>query len=157
LRAYVRDVIDNSWPLQREGIIPKRATADITRFFNTIQAFKPAHAGEEVLHAEAYRQANNLVELRRKRLAIVNVGIPNIMWAVVLVGAFVNVLLIWMLRMSRHVHIVLTGLLAGFLGLVIYLVAAMDYPFRGTVAVTAEPFEQVYQSLMTPAAPVTPR
>lgn len=152
LRVYTRDLIDNAWPLQREGITQDHTTAELDSFFKQVQAFKPADAGETVIHQEALRQANNLMELRRLRLASVNTGIHGLLWAVVLFGAAINIALVWMLRMSRHVHVVLTGLLAAFIGVVIFLIAAMDYPFRGDISVSSDAFEEVYQSMMAPDA-----
>jgi len=38
--------------------------------------------------------------------------------------------------------------LSAFMGLVIFLIAAMDYPFRGDVSIDAAPFEQVYTMVM---------
>ncbi len=88
--------------------------------------------------------------MRGQRLANVNAGIPDILWWVVLLGTFVNTLLLWMLKMSTRVHVILTGLLSAFTGLVILLVAAMDFPFRGEVSIGAEAFEQVYATVMQP-------
>ncbi|TFU05603.1 DUF4239 domain-containing protein [Polymorphobacter arshaanensis] len=152
LRVYTRDIIDNAWPMQREGITQQRTTVELDTFFKRIQTFKPADAGETVIHQEALRQANNLLELRRLRLASVNTGIQGLLWAVVLFGAAINIGLVWMLRMSRHVHVVLVGLLAAFIGVVIFLIAAMDYPFRGDISVSSDAFEEVYQSMMAPDA-----
>jgi hypothetical protein len=67
---------------------------------------------------------------------------------VVLVGALINMVFIWMINTERHVHVLLTGMLSAFMGLVIFLIAAMDYPFRGEVSVDAAPFEQVYAVVM---------
>ena len=77
-------------------------------------------------------------------------GIPDIPWAVVLLGALVNIVLLWMIKTESHVHIIITGALSAFMGLVIFLIAAMDYPFRGDVSIDAAPFEQVYTMVMTP-------
>ena len=65
-----------------------------------------------------------------------------------LLGAAINPLLLWMVKAEIHVHVVLTALLSAFTGLVIFLVAAMDYPFRGDVSIGPEPFEQVSTSVM---------
>jgi hypothetical protein len=148
LRTYTRDMIDNVWPAQHKGIEPTRNTQEIDDFFAHIQAFKPAHAGEQVLMAEALRQANNLIELRRERIAEINFGVHKLIWVVVLAGAAINIMLMWMLRMARHVHVVLTAMLASFIGVVIFLAAAMDYPFRGDLAIDAEPFVMVWDSVM---------
>ena len=71
----------------------------------------------------------------------------------VLLGAFANTLLLWMLKMPMRVHAILTGLLSAFTGLVIFLVAAMDFPFRGEVSIGAEAFEQVFATVMQPVLP----
>lgn len=149
LRGYTREVIDVSWPAQQHGVVPTTASAILTDFNIALHAFKPADLGEASLHAEAISQANELVELRGQRLANVNAGIPDILWWVVLLGALVNTALLWMVDTDRHVHVLLTALLSAFTGLVIFLVAAMDFPFRGEVAIDAQPFEQVYATVMT--------
>ncbi len=148
LRAYTREVIDVSWPLQRDGVVPTGAGKIMTGFAAQLQAFQPANMGEQALFSEALSQMNTLLALRSMRLASVNAGIPDILWAVVLVGALINMIFIWMINTERHVHVVLTGMLSAFMGLVIFLIAAMDYPFRGEVSVDAAPFEQVYTVVM---------
>jgi hypothetical protein len=56
-----------------------------------------------------------------------------------------------MLDMEVHVHVLLSGVLSIFLGVVIFLIAAMDNPFRGDVSVGPDSFQLVYDSLMKPA------
>jgi hypothetical protein len=153
LRAYTREIIDVSWPLQREGVVPTRAGRTMESFITQLQSVQPANMGEQALFSEALSQMNTLLALRSARLAAVNSGIPDILWGVVLVGALINMTLIWMINTERHVHILLTGLLSAFMGLVIFLVAAMDYPFRGEVSIDAAPFEQVYTMVMSATAP----
>ena len=66
----------------------------------------------------------------------------------VVVGAVLNIVLIWLLDMEVHVHVLLSGVLSVFLGVVIFLIAAMDNPFRGDVSVGPDSFQLVYDSLM---------
>jgi protein-S-isoprenylcysteine O-methyltransferase Ste14 len=120
----------------------------MTDFTAQLQEFRPANLGEQALFAESLTQLNTLLALRSSRLASVNSGIPDILWAVVLIGALVNIIFIWMINTEGHIHIIITGTLSAFLGLVIFLIAAMDYPFRGEVSVDAAPFEQVYTMVM---------
>jgi hypothetical protein len=91
--------------------------------------------------------------LRRARLNSVTTGIPAVLWCVVAIGAFLNIVLIWMLDMEIHVHAILAAVLSLFLGVVIFLVAAMDNPFRGQVSVGPEALELVYQTYMLPIPP----
>jgi hypothetical protein len=58
-----------------------------------------------------------------------------------------------MLDMEVHVHALLGGALALFLGIVIFMIAALDHPFRGGVSIGPDAIQQVYDSLMnTPPA-----
>ena len=47
-------------------------------------------------------------------------------------------------------HFWMTVMFSGVLGLLIFLLAAMDNPFRGQISVGAEAFEMVYEQLMKP-------
>jgi hypothetical protein len=52
--------------------------------------------------------------------------------------------------MEIHVHLFLGAVVSLFLGLVIFLIAAMDHPFRGEVSVGPDAYEAIYDSLMKP-------
>jgi hypothetical protein len=150
LREYTRYVIEDSWPQQRRGIVPSGGSDRITTFFDELLTFNPTEPSREIVHAETLRQFNNLTEIRRSRLANVSTGIPAVLWWVVAVGALINIALICMLEMEVHLHVLLGGALSLFLGIVIFLIAAMDNPFRGDVSVGPEAFQLVYESLMKP-------
>jgi hypothetical protein len=90
---------------------------------------------------------NKLVEYRQARLYAVTDGIPAVMWYVVVLGAAINIGLVWLFDMKLVSHLFLGGLLAFFLGTVVFLLAALDNPFRGEVCITPEPFEYVYKTM----------
>ena len=148
LREYARYTIEEGWPMQARGAVPPGGTARITMFFDTLAAFEPAKKSEELIHAEALRQFNALVEFRRARIAKVDTGIPAVLWWTVAIGAMIMIGIIWMLKMEIHVHVILGAALSLFLGLMIYLIAAMDNPFRGEVSIGADPIRLVYDTLM---------
>jgi len=151
LREYTRFVIEEAWPLQRRGIVPVGGTTRFSVFHKELTAFEPVTPGQEILHAEALHQFNQMVEIRRLRLNSVSTGIPNVLWYVVVLGAVVNIMLMWLLDMRLIAHLFLGGCLAFFVGAVISLVAAMDYPYRGEVSVGPDAFQLVYESLMQPS------
>ena len=107
--------------------------------------------GQKTLHAEAYREFDRIVELRRMRLKSVAAGLPAPLWSVVLIGAFLNIAVTWFFHMrSQSMHFWMTVMFSGLLGLLIFLLAAMDNPFRGEISVGPEAFELVYEQLMKP-------
>ena len=151
LREYARKVIDVEWPLQRRGIVPQNAAGAINALQTHLASFEPATEGQKTLHAEAYREFSRVVELRRTRLRSVTSGLPPSLWVVLLVGAVVNIAVTWFFHMrSQSMHFWMTVMFSGLLGLMIFLLAAMDNPFRGQISVGPEAFEMVYEQLMKP-------
>ncbi len=151
LRNYCKYVIDEAWPQQQQGIVPKRGTKLMTDFQKDLFAFEPTTPKDEIIHAETLSQFNEYIQARRHRLHNVTTGIPSILWMVVVFGAIVTIVLVWLFDTRLMTQILLGGMLASFLGAVICLVAVMDHPFRGEVSISAEPFKMIYESLMTPS------
>ena len=118
--------------------------------YTTLLAFQPTTRSQEIIHAETLRELSHYVELRRARLASVTAGIPSVLWYVVAIGALLNIVLIWLFDMALHLHLILGGVLSLFLGMVIFLIAAMDNPFRGEVSISSDALRSVYESLMKP-------
>jgi hypothetical protein len=150
MRDYVRVTIDRDWPLQQKGIVPGGGSSAVTSLYDTLAAYEPQRLGQQLLHAEALREFNTFIEVRRTRLANVTSGIPGVLWYVVLMGAALNILLFLMFEMRFFTHLLLGGIVAFFLGVMIFLIIALDTPFRGEVSVSPEPFEAVYDSMMKP-------
>jgi hypothetical protein len=154
LREYTRYEIERDWPQQQRGIVPTEGTHRLQQFMDDLVAFKPAGQGDEIAHAETLRQLNTFMDHRRSRLNSVTMGIPAVLWWVVGIGAVIALLLVAMLDMEIHVHLILGAALMSFLGLVTFLIAAMDNPFRGEVSVAPDAFVNVYQTLMRPSEAV---
>jgi hypothetical protein len=151
LRDYCRYVIEEAWPAQRRGIIPEGGTARVSAFQRKLMTFEPATRGQEILHEATVQQFNRFVELRRERLHHVTTGLPGALWSVVAIGAVLGIILTWLFSIDRlSVHLSVAGLLSLLTGLVVFLIAAMDHPFRGEVSVSSEAFEIVQRSLMVP-------
>ncbi|WP_168221928.1 bestrophin-like domain [Aquisphaera giovannonii] len=148
LRDYCRSVIKYSWPLQRRGLIPQGGRVRLVAFQEKLREFNPQTKADEIHHAETLRQFNTFIALRQSRLNAVTTGIPAVMWYVVIVGAVINLAMVWMFEMRFITQLVLGGLLAFFLGTMIFLIAAMDNPFRGEVSVSPEPFENLYKIMI---------
>ena len=129
--------------------MPAGGSARIDALFQILAGFEPAKKCEEIFHAEALREFNHLVELRRSRLANVTTGLPSVLWWVVAFDALMNIILIWIQDMEIHVHMILGAVLASILGVVIFLIAALDNPFRGKVSVGPDSIALVYESLLT--------
>ena len=83
-------VIREAWPLQRVGKVPKGGVELMNRFQATLIAFEPAAESQKLLHAETLRAYNEMIKARRLRLDAVGTGLPVVMWAVIVIGAFIG-------------------------------------------------------------------
>lgn len=151
LRRYARNIIDVAWPLQKKGIVPisnKTVLDDIQR---DLAVFEPASEGQRILHAEAFKRFNELVLRRRDRHVWVKAGLSTSLWALVLLGAVINIAVTWCFHVkNKKMHLWMTALTSSLLGLMIFLLAAMDHPFMGKMSISPESFRLVYDRLMKP-------
>jgi hypothetical protein len=121
----------------------------MTRFQATLDKFEPASEGQKLLHGETLRAYNLLIQARRLRLDAVGTGLPKVMWAVIVFGAFISLSSSFFFKVEdARLHVVEVLLLAVFIGLVIFMVLSLDRPFRGDLGISAEPYQLVYDQLM---------
>lgn len=76
------------------------------------------------------------------------IAIPGVLWYVVAIGAFINLLLIWLLDARFVLHLIIGGIISFFLGVIIFLVLAMDRPLQGSVRVSDQPYRTMYDNVM---------
>ncbi len=64
-------------------------------------------------------------------------------------GAFINIILTWLLVINnRKLDVVINILSGSLLGSLIFLIAAMDNPFRGEYSINADSFQLLLDGLM---------
>jgi len=151
LHDYVQYIIEEAWPLQRRGQVPKGGIARVNRFQNLLIGFEPVTEGQKLLHGETLRAYNHMIEARRLRLDAVNTGLPGVMWIVILVGSAISLSAAFFFRVDDvRLHALLVGLLAVFMGLIVFMILALDRPFRGDLGIGTQPYQLVYDDLMRP-------
>lgn len=148
LRDYAKVTIEKDWPTQAKGIVPTSGTQRLAVFQSDLKQVHPVGKAEEVSLVLALGQTEKLVESRASRLDRVTVSTPILLWWVLGIGALLTITIIWMLDMEIHIHAILTAILSMFLGIVIFVVAEMDRPFRGEVFVGPDAYELIYINLM---------
>lgn len=149
LREYTVQIFNEAWPLLRRGIVPSRGIEHMTRFQAALLKFEPTTEGQKILHAETLRAYNQLIQARRMRLDAVGTGLPKVMWAVIVVGAFIGLSAAFFFKVEdARLHLIEVLLLAVFIGLVIFMISSLDRPFRGDLGITAAPYQLVYDQLM---------
>lgn len=147
IRDYTRYIIDEAWPAQRDGVVPQAGATKMNALVAKLYSFEPRTKGQEIFHAETLKMLTELGEAQLERIHNIDASIPTILWYVVILGACITILLLWMLDMQLVSHLLLSGLLALFLGAVICLVFAMDHPLRGDLNVGPDAYQSVYERM----------
>ena len=149
VRDYTKYVIEEAWPLQRQGKVPGSGIQHMTHFQATLDKFEPATEGQKLLHGETLRAYNMLIQARRQRLDSVGTGLPKVMWAVIVFGAFISLSSSFFFKVEDpRLHIIEVLLLAVFIVLVMFMILSLDRPFRGDLGIGADAYQLVYDQLM---------
>ena len=149
LRGYTEQVIHGALPQQRRGEIPSEGVEWMDRLQAQLLTFEPASESQKIFHAETLRAYNDLVQQRRKRLDSMLGELPSVLWYVLLPGAMGCVVLCLFFHVeSLAFQAILLGGLAGFLALVLFVIVALDNPFEGSIAVSADSYQLVYDQHM---------
>ena len=149
LRGYTEQVIHEAWPQQRRGQIPREGVEWMDRFQSRLLSFEPATDSQKIVHAETFRQYNQLVQQRRQRLDSVHAGLPGVLWIVLLPGAMAVLIPFFFFHVENaRFQYLLLVLLAGFIAMVLFVIVALDRPFSGDLGITADSYQLIYDHHM---------
>jgi hypothetical protein len=150
LREYCRFLIETAWPAQRRGVTAKGGSPYINRVSSRLRAYDPGTQAAAIVHQQALLQFDRFLELRRLRLHYVSIRLPTIFWAVVVIGSLLNLAMTWFFASdSLALHLMLAGMLATIIGLMIVLIIAVDWPFRGELAISSRAYEEILHGVMS--------
>ena len=143
-RSYARTVVNEEWPLMRRGRVSPKAWAILDEIRANMQGFKPTTDAQQVLYEQGLQHVNDLSDARGERLLDAEEGLPRILWVVLIVGGVEVVGFTYLFGLeSTSVHVLMVASLTLVVALVLFTVAALDYPFEGDIRIGPEAFEQV--------------
>lgn len=142
VRDYLRSVVSEEWPAMKEGRRSRVTAEKFDNIFHVTARLEPKTPREQIMLAEIWDKANNLNVHRRVRIdSAGSSAVPGPLWATLLLGVLINYALFYLLPVSRF-NDWLLGLYAAMLGLMLFLVFAMDYPYAGRLSISPAPFEE---------------
>jgi Protein of unknown function (DUF4239) len=149
-RSYARVVVDEEWPLMKQGKSSPKAWDLLDEIRTNLQSFKPSTPQEQVLYEQSLEQMRGLADARRDRLIEAEQGLPVILWLVLVTGGVVVVGFTYLFGLqSTGIHLLMVASLAMIIALVIFTVAALNFPFGGDITIKPEALEQVLRRFET--------
>lgn len=145
---YLTLVVNDEWPLMRRGMESQAAHDTGYDILRTLTSYAPADAHEQALQSRAMDYAGTMLDARRNRILSNRQGIPIILWSTMLLLGAVTIVFSFYFRVDRPVaQYVMVLALAVVISLTFSLIAELDYPFRGDIAVDPFAFRHVMENL----------
>jgi hypothetical protein len=147
VRSYARVVVEEEWPLMRQGKSSQKAWDLLDKIRSEVQDFQPSTPAQLVLYEQGLERVHELADARRERLLDADQGLPDILWVVLIIGAVVVIGFTYLFGLdSTLIHVLMVGALALIIALVLFTVAELEFPFRGDIRIGPEAMEQVLDS-----------
>jgi ABC-type branched-subunit amino acid transport system permease subunit len=148
LRRYLALVIRDEWPVQQRGEVPRAGWGPLIRLHEDLVRFHPQNLGESVIEAEFLRSLNELYKTRTARLIAVRGHIPGVVWWIIAIGGGLTTGFTYLFGFhSFRLHLTMTAAVAASLAIVVVLIIALDWPYRGEVSISSDAYIEVEKSL----------
>jgi uncharacterized membrane protein YraQ (UPF0718 family) len=144
IRSYARVVVNEEWPLMERKKSSPRAWNLLDEIRSSLQRVDPSTPAQQVLYEQGFERMRDLADARRDRLLEAKHGLPAILWVVLIVGGIVVVSFTYLFGLdSTLIHVLMVAALALIISLVLFTVAALNFPFKGDITIGPEAMEQV--------------
>lgn len=146
VREYAHFVVTDEWPALRQARTSPRTELASRRLSTELTTYVPADTRGQLVYPLVLEQVAEFTDARRLRLMVGTRGLDGVTWFVVILGGMITMAFSFFLRTrSLGVHAALSGLAGGILGLLIFLIVAMDHPLWGDVSVSNAPYVEMLE------------
>ncbi|OSP54416.1 DUF4239 domain-containing protein [Pseudoruegeria sp. SK021] len=148
LRDYTLYTIYRDWPAHQQGETLNGGANRADAMRQRLASFAPGTVSSEIVHREVMSRFQEFSSFRQQRLNGVTTKIPAVLWYAVMVGAAINIMLLLMLRIRLVPHFVLGTINAFFLGMILFVIVALDNPLRGERSLQPTAFQTLWDRQM---------
>ncbi|HZO31449.1 MAG TPA: hypothetical protein VFH48_36255 [Chloroflexota bacterium] len=142
--AYARSVAFEEWPLLQQGGESPTSREHLDALWSLTLQYEPSGEREVALYGKLLDEVQQLNDQHRERLLISRDGIPTLMWAALIRGGIVTVLFTYFFGLkSFRALLAMTALYVVSIGFVLFLIAAVEYPYGGAIAIRPDAMELV--------------
>jgi len=149
IRGYIDDVIKKEWSQAQEGVTPDLAAGRIRKIEQLLYAVDPVTEKDRIILAQAIERFNELSIKRRDRIFTSQGGLPGLVWSITRLGCILIVVTSWFYHTNRRIHIAMSVIVGILLGSIVFMIAAMDQPYKGRFAISPDSFIEVLSRLVT--------
>ena len=147
-REYAKVMIEQEWPAMTRQQLSVRGHQIMIELWTVLPAMKPTSPQQQAVLQQALTELSTMSQHRRIRVLESRTQLPNILWVVLLFGAFVTVGASCLFGVEDFkVHAFQVGALSLTIAIVLVAIADIDHPFEGIVHVSPSSFQYALDTL----------
>lgn len=139
--GYINSVITDEWPALSDRVDSPKTSKALDNLFNVYGPMEPDGRWSDQ-YTKSIDHLDTVAKLRFERVdQSRNSSLPTIYWFLLFAGGFIMILYLSLAQVeNKPMHALAVGLTATMIGLVIFLLIEMNYPFQGDIALSPEHF-----------------
>lgn len=149
IRQYADSVANQEWNTMAKHQHEDPRTEDaLNRLWVSFHAVAPQSPVEQAYYAESLKRLGDIVDARRQRLFTSGVAIPGPLWTTLLAGGVITIGFTYFFGVANiRAHALMVIALSAIIGLALFLVLSLDFPFSGDIRVRPSAMHEVLREL----------
>ena len=150
-RSYATVVAEEEWETMAQGAGSSPEAWELMDEMRLLaQDMEVDSLSDQVLFEQGLERVDELADARRARMVEAEEGVPAVLWAVLAFGGIVTVGFTYLFGLENTwSHRLMVAAVAGLIGLVLFTIGVLEYPFSGGTRIGPEAFELVLRRFET--------
>lgn len=142
--SYAAEVATVEWDAMKDGRRSRAAFRTLNEMYSTLNGVETASGAQEVFLAATLDRLHEVSDSRLRRLDSAGEGIPDALWAAIIVGGLLTVGFALLFGApNKQLHYLMIWGFTAVVMVQIFVILVMNYPFAGSVTVSPEAFEAI--------------
>ncbi len=146
IKSYIQHVVSSEWIALKNGNEPDELGNTIIDKIETQTAlFNEAKESDQnrYIRNKILGEVQSIFDAREKRIGKARSALGPDIWFVIVLGAFFMLGINFLFGATLLMHIILMFCLSAVISSIIFLIVALNFPFRGEFGVSPEAFQSV--------------
>jgi len=141
---YAKAVLEEEWGCLAKGSGCPSVDVLLKNLWASYTNYAPSPGLEEIFFNQSITRLEQLEQYRAMRIVDSKTSLPGLMWAILFIGGMATISFTFFFGVENFkAQAVMASLLVIIIGLMLFAILCMDYPFTGSVSITPEPFKQI--------------
>jgi hypothetical protein len=150
LKNYVSAIITDEWANMSSGNGRSlKVQEEQQKLWKLYAGFQPKNETQKIFFTESVKKFNEACEMRRQRLLDASTGINGILYFMLIAGGLVTIAFTLLFGTENFgPQLLMTSMLATLIGLTLFTIMSLDYPFTGDISIKPDVFKTVLSTLL---------